>query len=45
MKLELDVPKELETPIFNFYQQAKYMILLAEDGMSKVIVLDKEMIE
>jgi len=40
MKLELDVSKEKETAIQAFFQESKYLILLAEDGASKVIVLD-----
>ena len=39
MILELDVDKDKETAIQNFFRETKYLILLAEGGESKVLVL------
>lgn len=39
MKIELDVPKRMETQLQNFLRETKYLVFLAEDGNSKVVVL------
>lgn len=39
MKIDLDVPKENETAIQNFFKESKYLIFLSEDGQTKVLVL------
>lgn len=40
MKLNLDVEKKDETAVLNFFQNSKYLILLAKDGSAKVLVLE-----
>ena len=40
--LELDCPKGTEDAIGNFFRRSKFLIMLSEEGESKVIIKEVE---
>jgi len=39
--LPIDMPKELETAVGNFAREAKFLILITEDGNTKTLILEE----